>query len=496
MRFSTVSVFDKRPVSDLLVVPMSKQKDRLIAPSLLGKEKGKFEAPIQAGDFKGEESTIALLYSGAEDKKSLEKRALLLGLGEIEEVTAERLRRSFSVALKEALRLKVKTLTLLIPEVPSLSEASLYRGICEGLLLPHYTFHLKEKPLAKESTLVLKHIVFITPSKQALVCAKKALTVCEAVYLARDLVNGNADEITPSYLAKFANKLAEQNPKIHTTVLDRAKLEKEGLGLLLAVGRGAVHDPLLILTEYRGNPKSTDTTVLVGKGVTFDTGGLNLKPTGSMETMKCDMGGAAAVLATVKLAAELGLKQNVIAVVPTAENAIGSGSFKPGDVYQSYAGLSVEVINTDAEGRLILADALAYAVKKLKPSRMIDVATLTGACEIALGSEASGLFSSHDALADSLIRAGSETFERLWRLPFYDEFKELLRSDIADLKNHGGRAGGASIAALFLSEFAGSTPWAHLDIAGTAYFKDPKRYHPRFATGVGVRLLIEFLEHL
>ena len=268
------------------------------------------------------------------------------------------------------------------------------------------------------------------------------------------------------------------------------------MGLLLAVNRASSRDPTFMLIEYKGDPKAHDLTVLVGKGITFDTGGLNLKPTGSMESMKCDMAGAAAVLGVIQAAAALGIKKNITGVIAATENSIGSRSYKPGDVYCGYAGKSVEIGNTDAEGRLILADALAYAVKNLKPSRIIDLATLTGAVEVALGNEAIGLLSNHDVLADLLIRSGSSTGERVWRLPLYEEYKDLLKSDVADIKSTGGRTAGCITAAIFLHEFVGKTPWAHLDIAGTAYLNEAKRYQPKHATGVGVRLMLSLLESL
>lgn len=266
------------------------------------------------------------------------------------------------------------------------------------------------------------------------------------------------------------------------------------MGLLLAVNRGSDSDPAFIIIEYKGNPKSKEKTVLVGKGITYDTGGLNIKVS-NMETMKGDMGGAAAVMGTIVAAASLDLKVNVTAVIPTTENSISSRSYKPGDIYKSYSGKTVEIGNTDAEGRLILADALAYAVDHLKPTRLIDLATLTGAMIIALGTETIGLFSNNDALADGLIRSGSDTYERVWRLPLHEEYRDQLKSDFADIRNIGGRAAGSITAAIFLQEFVGKTPWAHLDIAGTAYLEDgAKRYHPKYGTGSGVRLLIDFLE--
>jgi leucyl aminopeptidase len=369
--------------------------------------------------------------------------------------------------------------------------------MAEGILLANYAYHGQKQMSEKDAPSLLESVNFITASKNAHKVVDKAETICEGVYFARDLINGNADDVTPGYLTQVAVGLSKKHPKIHTTIFDKKKLEKEGFGLILAVSRGSHHDPVMIVAEYKGNPKDKKATVLIGKGVTYDTGGLNLKPTGSMETMKCDMGGAAVVLGVLDVAAQLNLKQNITVVVPSVENSISSMSYKPGDVYKSYSGKTVEIGNTDAEGRLILADALAYAVKKLNPKEIVDVATLTGAIEVALGNECSGLFCNNDVLADALLRSGRITFERVWRMPLFDEYKEQLRSDIADMSNHGGRSGGAVTAALFLKEFIDENiPWAHLDIAATAYLKDKKRYHPKSGTGIGVRLLIEMIESL
>ncbi len=241
------------------------------------------------------------------------------------------------------------------------------------------------------------------------------------------------------------------------------------MGLFLAVARGAAVEPAFIILQYRGYPASKDHTVLVGKGVTFDTGGLNLKATGSMETMRCDMAGAAAVLSTIGVIASLKLKINVTAVVAAAENAIGSRSYKPGDVYKSYSGVTVEIGNTDAEGRLTLADALAYSLDQLKPTRMIDLATLTGSVVVALGEELSGLFCNDDDLAQQLLEASKKTAEGMWRMPLFAPYKEQIKSDIADIKNTGGRPAGSITAALFLQKFVADVPWAHLDIAGPAW---------------------------
>lgn len=483
--------FEKRSKADLLVVPFTLNHGKIEWPLALKKRSFECEAPILAGDFKAKEGEVLAVYPS----KQPELRFLLLGLGEQENITSEKLRRSYASAVKAALKLKAKSVNILVPELKFLPDEELLRGVAEGVFLTNYVFDkLKVDSIKKEPTVLLKECCWITPSKKAIAIIDRAYVICESVKSARDLVNDNADDISPQFFADFASNMSKRERAIKVTLLDKKKLEKEKMGLLLAVSRGSSCDPYLILAEYQGNPKSKEKILLVGKGVTYDTGGLNLKPTGSMETMKCDMGGAAAVLSTIECAAKLKLKVNLVAAVPVTENSIGSKSYKPGDVYRSYAGKSVEIGNTDAEGRLILADAMAYGIDKFKPTQVIDIATLTGAIEIALGNECSGLFSNNDAIADGLIRAGSATFERVWRMPLHEEYRDLLRSDIADIKNHGGRAGGAITAAHFLHDFVGKTPWAHLDIAGTAYLNDAKRYHPRYGTGVGVRLLLEYLD--
>lgn len=492
MQFSTIHQFAKRNAADLLVIPLFKTKDKLIWPAIIGTERTKYEAPLQAGDFTGKESETALLYPS----KGEEKRVLLLGLGDLESLTVEKLRRVFSETAKICKRYKVESLNLIVPDLPKLNESELFRGISEGILLTNYSYDLlKSEGKGKKKTTLIKKISFITHSRKGIDSAEKAAVICQGVYFVRDLVNGNADDVTPDILVKEIKGIAKGERSISVTVFDKKRLSKEGMGLLLAVGRASRHEPAMIIAKYEGKPHSKENIVLVGKGITYDTGGLNLKTAGGMETMKADMGGAAACIGTLMTAVNLKLKVNLTIVIPTAENCISELSYKPGDVYTSYLGKTVEITNTDAEGRLILADALAYTAKKLKPTTIIDVATLTGAIEIALGNEMSGVFSNNDILAHALVQAGNETYERLWRMPVADEYRDALRTDIADMRNSAGRAGSACIAAMFLKEFVGDVPWAHLDIAGTAFLSEARRYHPRYGTGFGVRLLIDYLEH-
>lgn len=495
MQFYHSTQFNKRKKADVLVLPYWKGKQRTVLPafeSLKIKESILSEV-LATHDFKGEVGEVLIFYVAGE----VESRFCLIGLGSKESVTVEMLRRSFGALTKKCLARHLKKINLLIPQQMVISQECMLKGIAEGLLLPNYSFR-KYKSYHKESEIFspLESVNWIGSLKNVLNSVLPIAQIGEVVNYARDLINGNADEVTPHYLTQCAREIARAHPTVKTVILDKKQLIKEKMGLLLAVSRGSDVDPVMIILEYRGNPKSKDKTVLVGKGVTYDTGGLNLKPTGSMETMKCDMSGAAVCLGTILAASKLKLKVNFTVVIPSTENAVDAKSYKPGDVYRSYSGKTVEMMNSDAEGRLILADALSYSIKHLQPSRIIDIATLTGAIDIALGSEAAGLMSTDDALAEALMQAGSETNERLWRMPLFEEYKERLKSDIADIKSWNGRSAGSNVAATFLRYFVDeSIPWAHIDIASTAYLSESKKYTPKYATGYGVRLILRFLQN-
>jgi leucyl aminopeptidase len=490
MQTSIVPTPQKRKRADMLVLPFWEgKKGGEVAFTQRGLASF-VSQPLETGDFKGKEGETQALYLSRQP----EKRVLLVGLGKEKDVSLETLRRSYATVTKVCRRKKIRSLNLLLPD-SSIEKKALVSAVSEGLMLANYAFNLYKKP-AKESEqeTFLETVNFIGADKEAHEQIKKTLQLSEAVFFTRDLVNGNADQVNAQLLSKKAKEISKDYPKVKTTVLGNKELEKEKMGLLLAVNRGSDQDAALVIMEYRGDPGSKDLTAILGKGISFDTGGLNLKGTGNIETMKGDMAGSAAILGTIRAAASLGIKRNILGVIACAENAIGPKSYKPGDVYISHAGKSVEISNTDAEGRLVLADALSYLQKKYPVSRIIDLATLTGAIVVTLGEEVSGLFCNHDRLAKQLMEAGERTFERLWRLPLYPEYQDALKSPIADMKNSGGRKGGSITAALFLKSFIqNDLPWAHLDIAGTALLSELKRpYHPSHATGVGVRLLIDF----
>lgn len=488
MLFKFSAFNSKRPKSGLIVVPYMEQKEK---PKIAASESlGKISfSPIECGDFSAKSEEVIVGYS----KDFQENRYALVGLGDSKKLTVDGLRRAYAALVKICVKKKIERITLVLPKISGFDEQEIARGVSEGVALTNYHFI---KNFSKKEEKLLKEVTVVGASKTAQKVMKESATVAESVYFSRDLINDNADTVTPQYLVSQARSLGKKYSKLTTTIFDKKRIEKEKMGLILAVNRGSARDPALIMMKYRGNPNSKEHTVVVGKGITYDTGGLNLKPTGSMETMRGDMGGSAAVFGIMDAVSALGLKVNVTGIVPTTENCIDATSYKPGDVYVGYSGKSVEIGNTDAEGRLVLADALAYATKNLKPTRIIDFATLTGAMVVALGSVTTGLFSNDDKLSNALTTAGESSYERVWRLPLFDEYRKQLKSDIADISNTGTRGAGSITAAHFLKEFVGDTPWAHLDIAGTSFLKSEDGYLPKNGTGVGVRLIVDFLSSL
>jgi len=317
--------------------------------------------------------------------------------------------------------------------------------------------------------------------------------VFENVYMARDLGNTPPADLTPAIFADFVKEHEDENFEIE--VLDEEGIKEAGLNLVWEVGKGSTNPPRFVKVTYSGNPDTKDHIALVGKGVTFDSGGSNLKPSGSMETMKCDMSGASTVFAVVKAAFDTGMKINIITYIPMVENIIGGIAYKPGDILTSAMGKTIEVLNTDAEGRLILADAL-YTATKTDPEVIIDVATLTGACVVALGSRCAGLFSNRKFLAKNIYDISSNVFEDIWELPLLEAYEERVKSDIADLRNISKEKGeaGSTIAGLFLREFVDNWPWIHLDVAGPAFLEGEDPIFGKHSTGFGVRLILEFIE--
>ncbi|MFN2442083.1 MAG: leucyl aminopeptidase [Thermoanaerobaculia bacterium] len=321
----------------------------------------------------------------------------------------------------------------------------------------------------------------------------QASVIADSVRLARDLGNAPGNEITPARLGERAREVAKE-AGLQCTIHDRKQIEKLGMGGLLAVNQGSAEEPRFIVLEWAPR-KAKKIVCFVGKGITFDSGGISIKPAEKMEEMKFDMSGAGTVLGILRAVAMLELPVHVIGLIPSTENLPGGKAYKPGDIIRTMSGKTVEIVNTDAEGRMVLCDALHYSIR-YKPDHLIDFATLTGACVVALGHEASGLFSNDDELAQLLISASESAGEPVWRLPEWDDYKEYIRSEWADMKNAGGRWGGAVTAALFLKQFVQCPSWAHVDIAGTAYTESENARDPRGATGTGVRMALRFLETL
>ncbi|MCX7798625.1 MAG: leucyl aminopeptidase [Melioribacter sp.] len=372
------------------------------------------------------------------------------------------------------------------------SIAYLIQTIIEGIFLGNYTFDKYKSDKSNSKNLSVK--IHYTDKIIVKKIIDETEKIMSSVYFARDLVNEPPITLTPIELAKRAKEELKKHG-ITVRIFDKNELKKRKMNAILAVGNGSNNPPCMIVCNYKPN-KPKKKIALVGKGVTYDSGGLSIKPSSGMSDMKADMSGGAVVLAAIKLAAMLKLPIELIAIVPAVENMPGGNSYKPGDVIVTSSGKSIEVKDTDAEGRIILADALYYASLQ-KPDQIIDFATLTGSCVVALGEIAAGLFTSNDDLAEKLYKAGMKTFERVWRLPFWNDYKLMIKSEIADVANLGPRWGGAITAAKFLEHFVDEKiPWAHIDIAGPAIKHKSNNYTERYDTGFGVRLIIEYLKNI
>jgi len=473
--------FKREAVVVLLTEEQVKNKNY---PASFQAIKGEIGRLVQSGQFSAEKGE---LFPSLVNKKIL----LLVGLGKEKDVSLTALRITVRQAVLSSYLKKIRSLDILVHE----EKDAVIKAVIEAVLIGCYSWKKYKSKPKDDKTIDDKQISVICPKKNTYEAAAK---ICEGVNLTRDLINDNADTVTADYFEQTIRSLLRGKRHVSLTVLNKRDLQAKGLGLHLAVNQGSRKEPKLIIVKYQGASAKEPFTALVGKGITFDTGGLNIKPTGSMETMRTDMSGAAAVVGTLKNVLALGLKKNIIFVCALAENAIGEGSYKPGDVFRSYSGKTVEIGNTDAEGRLVLADAISYVVKNYKPARLIDLATLTGACVIALGHDYAGLVVKDDEFSRQLVHSSNETDDRVWRLPIYPELKEAVKSQVADIKNVGWPKGtaGTLTAAEFLHQFSEGTNWAHLDIAGTAFVDGQGRwYYGHGATGFGVRLLTHFVQN-
>jgi len=446
---------------------------------------------IAENEVKGKLNELTLIHTLGKLEAG---RVLVAGLGKQEKFTLDSIRGLMAEACKYLRKLGVKRAATIVhgAGIGGLDAEKAVQAIAEGSILGLYTFR---RHITKESEHGEIEELLIVERDESKVAGlerglKRGRIMAEATNFARNMINEPANHMTPSDMAQVARDVAAKYG-LECTVLEREEMKNLGMGALLGVAQGSKQPPKFIILSYRGGDPSASTLGLVGKGLTFDSGGISLKPSEAMDEMKGDMAGGATVIAAIKAIAELKLKINVMGLIPATENLPGGAALKPGDVLKAMSGKTIEVVNTDAEGRLILADALSYGRKQgLTP--LIDVATLTGACRVALGDICTGAFGNNQELISKVIKAGEEAGEKIWQLPMFEEYKEQNKSEVADIKNSGGRYGGAITAAQFLAEFSQDTPWTHLDIAGTSYATKEKAYLIKGATGAVVRTLVNF----
>ena len=492
MKFTVQSSDPTKIEADMVAVFALSDEAKRVDAALegMGTEAMKME------DFKGERAKTFLMHSHS---KISSRSVLFVGLGETKKLTVADVLKIFAAVGKRAKNAGVKRLAIAIPtELFDLfAVRALSEYIVEGVTLGTYAFmrHKNEESKKKEKS--IEEVILIVPDNKLSTSVdgvKQGEIVASGVCFARDLVNEPPSVATPTYLAQVAQDLAKNCEKISCTVLDSSEAKKLGMGSFLGVAAGSEEEPKFVHLTYAGGGDKT--IVLVGKGITFDSGGLSLKPSHSMETMKCDMAGAAAILGIFQALAVLKPKIHVVGLIAATENMPSGKALKPGDIVTAMNGKTIEVFNTDAEGRLVLADALSYATAKIKPDVIIDIATLTGACEVALGADIAGVFSNNAKLTESLKKAANNTGEFIWELPLFQEYKEeMLKSNIADMKNISqGHFGGAINGALFLSEFVPEAiPWAHLDIAGPSFTETGSDLNPKGGTGFSVRMILQYL---
>ena len=444
---------------------------------------------IQSGEIKGKLGEVTVVHTLG---RIPARRVLVAGLGKAEAFDLEKVRVVSAAAVRKARDLGAAHVASIVhgAGIGKLDHKQAAAAVVEGTLLGLYTFKEYQKRGEEDKEVREFTLVEIDAGKARAMAdaARVGRIFAEGTNLARDLGNEPPNQLTPSALADRAAKVAEELG-LECEVLDAEAMGRLGMGALLGVAQGSAEPPKMAVIKYQGHPGGKETLALVGKGITFDTGGISLKPGQGMEEMKFDMCGAASVVGAMRIIGQLKPKINVLGVIPTAENMPGGKAQRPGDIVRAMNGKTIEIDNTDAEGRLILADAICYA-RKLGATRIVDIATLTGACVVALGHVASGVVANNDDLAEQVLAAGKASGEKFWRLPAYDEYKKQLKSDYADLKNTGGRPAGAITAGLFLAEFAEETPWAHLDIAGTANELAEVAWQPnKGASGIPARTL-------
>ncbi|MCZ6823731.1 MAG: leucyl aminopeptidase [Deltaproteobacteria bacterium] len=482
-----------RARTDALIVPLSKTERVPRALQALDTALGRrIQSYLEAAEFRGKAAELVAFPAEGIAAKTV----ILVGLGTEEELNAEALRRAAGAGIKAAARRRAASVALVVPSVRRLAPADRAQALTEGGLLGAYRFDRYRE--LEEPRGPLDELVLLSADAREGSALRRGVKqgriAAESARLARDLSNEPGSVHTPEWMADQARKLGRE-VGLKVKVLAERELEREKMQGILSVGRGSSNPPRLIVLEHNApadGARRRPTLALVGKGITFDSGGISIKPAANMHEMKHDMSGGAAVFGALRGAALLGLPQHVVGIVPVAQNMPGAGAYLPGDIVRAASGKTIEVLNTDAEGRIVLADALHHA-QRFKPDAIVDLATLTGACVIALGSACCAVMGNNEPLIKRVQAAGDRSHERAWPLPLWDEHKKQIKGDVGDIKNTGGREAGASTAAAFLSHFVGATPWAHLDIAGTAWTTREQPYCVKGATGFGVRLLLELL---
>lgn len=487
----TIKISKKLPKSKVIIIPLYK-KSKLSAE--IGKyfprdTKLKLEKIIKDKDFEGEEEETLYIF----DKK---ERILLLGLGSKNEFSPEKFRRAAASSRKEINKLKAKEISLILTE---LAAEKFMQAFIEGFILGGYKFTLYLTDKNKLSQEIEK-LNLITDNITLARPAEKAQILAESVCYVRDLINIPPKDMTPADLAKEAKKIAKSSPCIKAEILEKKQIKELGLEAFYAVGQGSEKEPYLIILQYKYKPRNKKPILFIGKGITFDSGGINLKPTSSdfynLEDLKCDMGGAAVVLGIFKTLEKLKLPLNIIGIIAAAENMPSGNAIKPGDIIKSFSGKTIEIITTDAEGRLVLADALAYGISKFDPENVIDIATLTGAaCIVSLGYEITGMVTNNKKLGDKLKKASEETGEKIWEMPLDKDYAKKIESEIADIRNLSREIyAGVTMGGAFLEQFVNKKPWAHLDIGGTGWSREEVNYITKGGTGRSLRLLWKVLE--
>jgi len=443
-------------------------------------------------DINGEFDKIAVIPT---NNQISAKRILIAGIGKKEKITNDTIRFISGKIAQKANELKLKEFSIINPPSSIIEPISSSSQIIEGCKMSLYKF---EKYKSKKESPLPNLTIFVSKSDKILKAIKNSEIISNGVIFAKSIANLPPNECTPSTLASFAKTISKEN-KMKCLVFSKNELKKKGFGGIAAVGQGSKNEPKMIVLEYNGK-KNEKPIVLVGKAVTFDTGGISLKPGEKMDEMKFDKCGGCTVLGIMKTVSELKLPVNVVGIIPSVENMPGGESYRPGDIIKLYNGKTAEILNTDAEGRLILADALAYGEKQYSPKTIIDFATLTGACIIALGTNVAAIVSNNERLKDKILESSRRTTEEVWELPLNDDYMDMIKSDVADMKNVGiGRAAGTITAAAFLKNAVKETPWLHVDIAGVAWTQvgtKSKPYNPKGATGFGVRLILDYLQNL